>query len=142
MQNDKTINQKMIESVYEVVKDSTSTIMLSQGSDDCRYEYQEEKIFLNESDADEYAKVTIEKDDIKSEYESELYVDEVVIEDLDVEKKKISIDDLADHDLSMILLRNKNLEVKEVTVTKKVLVEKQVDTSVSDDNVQEAVNVQ
>ena len=42
----------------------------------------------------------------------------------------------------MILLKNKNLEVKEVTITKKVLVEKQENTSVSNDNVEQATNVQ
>ena len=122
---------KMIEDVYEVQKDSQSSIIFSNSAEDNnQYEYEESKIFLNESDADAYAKTSIDTDDIKNDYESDLYVDEVIIENEDIDKKKISIDKLSQHDLKMILLRNTNLEVKEVTITKKVLVEKSKDTSV------------
>ena len=122
---------KMIEDVYEVQKDSQSSIIFSNNCEDNnQYEYEESQIFLNESDADEYAKTATDTDNIKSEYESDLYVDEVIIENEDIDKKKISIDKLSQHDLKMILLRNTNLEVKEVTITKKVLVEKSKDTSV------------
>ena len=134
---------KMIEDVYEVQKDSQSSIIFSNGAEDNnQYEYEESQIFLNESDADAYAKTSIDTDDIKNDYESDLYVDEVIIENEDIDKKKISIDKLSQHDLEMILLKNKNLEVKEVTITKKVLVEKQENTSVSNDNVEQATNVQ
>ena len=135
---------KMIEDVYEVQKDSQSSIIFSNGCEDNnQYEYEENQIFLNESDADAYAKTSIDTDDIKSEYESDLYVDEVIIENEDINKKKISIDKLNQHDLEMILLKNKNLEVKEVTITKKVLVEKET-YEIKDDNgnVLEATNVQ
>ena len=134
---------KMIEDVYEVQKDSQSSIIFSNSAEDNnQYEYEESQIFLNESDADAYAKTSIDTDDIKNDYESDLYVDEVIIENEDIDKKKISIDELSQHDLEMILLKNKNLEVKEVTITKKVLVEKQENTSVSNDNVEQATNVQ
>jgi hypothetical protein len=134
---------KMIEDVYEVQKDSQSSIIFSNSAEDNnQYEYEESQIFLNESDADAYAKTSIDTDDIKNDYESDLYVDEVIIENEDIDKKKISIDELRQHDLEMILLKNKNLEVKEVTITKKVLVEKQENTSVSNDNVEQATNVQ
>ena len=126
-----TINQKMIEDVYEVEKNTQSTIILSSNAEDNhQFETEDSQIFLNESDADEYAKTATDTDNIKSEYESDLYVDEVIIENEDIDKKKISIDKLSQHDLKMILLRNTNLEVKEVTITKKVLVEKSKDTSV------------
>jgi hypothetical protein len=126
-----TINQKMIEDVYEVEKNTQSTIILSSNAEDNhQFETEDSQIFLNESDADEYAKTATDTDNIKSEYESDLYVDEVIIENEDIDKKKISIDKLSEHDLKMILLRNTNLEVKEVTITKKVLVEKSKDTSV------------
>jgi hypothetical protein len=126
-----TINQKIIEDVYEVDKITQSTIILSHNAEDNhQFETEDSKIFLNESDADEYAKTATDTDNIKSEYESDLYVDEVIIENEDIDKKKISIDKLSEHDLKMILLRNTNLEVKEVTITKKVLVEKSKDTSV------------
>ena len=126
-----TINQKIIEDVYEVDKITQSTIILSHNAEDNhQFETEDSKIFLNESDADEYAKTATDTDNIKSEYESDLYVDEVIIENEDIDKKKISIDKLSQHDLKMILLRNTNLEVKEVTITKKVLVEKSKDTSV------------
>ena len=126
-----TINQKMIEDVYEVEKNTQSTIILSSNAEDNhQFETEDSQIFLNESDADEYAKTATDTDNIKSEYESDLYVDEVIIENEDINKKKISIDKLSEHDLKMILLRNTNLEVKEVTITKKVLVEKSKDTSV------------
>ena len=138
-----TINQKIIEDVYEVDKITQSTIILSHNAEDNhQFETEDSKIFLNESDADEYAKTATDTDNIKSEYESDLYVDEVIIENEDINKKKISIDELRQHDLEMILLKNKNLEVKEVTITKKVLVEKQENTSVSNDNVEQATNVQ
>tara|TARA_B110000483_G_C17765182_1_gene377642 strand:- start:50 stop:490 length:441 start_codon:yes stop_codon:yes gene_type:complete len=138
-----TINQKIIEDVYEVDKITQSTIILSHNAEDNhQFETEDSKIFLNESDADEYAKTATDTDNIKSEYESDLYVDEVIIENEDIDKKKISIDELRQHDLEMILLKNKNLEVKEVTITKKVLVEKQENTSVSNDNVEQATNVQ
>ena len=126
-----TINQKIIEDVYEVDKITQSTIILSHNAEDNhQFETEDSQIFLNESDADEYAKTATDTDNIKSEYESDLYVDEVIIENEDIDKKKISIDKLSQHDLKMILLRNTNLEVKEVTITKKVLVEKSKDTSV------------
>ena len=139
----RAVTQKMIEDVYEVEKNTQSTIILSSiAEDNHQFETEDSKIFLNESDADEYAKTATDTDNIKSEYESDLYVDEVIIENEDIDKKKISIDELRQHDLEMILLKNKNLEVKEVTITKKVLVEKQENTSVSNDNVEQATNVQ
>tara|TARA_B100000780_G_scaffold83697_1_gene57247 strand:- start:170 stop:601 length:432 start_codon:yes stop_codon:yes gene_type:complete len=131
MSNNETINQKMIEEVYEVKKETASTIVLSGGAEDNQdYEYEESEIFLNESDATDYSNQETDTQDIKQDYESDLYVDEVIIERADVNTNKISIDKLDQHDLEMILLKNKNLEVKEITITKKVLVEKSKDTSV------------
>ena len=55
-----TINQKIIEDVYEVDKITQSTIILSHNAEDNhQFETEDSKIFLNESDADEYAKLLL-----------------------------------------------------------------------------------
>ena len=123
--------QNIIEEITRVDRTFDTRVELSgELNDSCDYQYEDTKLAINQEQLDDYCQISDSsscenlEDVIFEDVKDAVYVDSVTIHDNTIDTQKVKIDDLTVYEIDEILASNSDYKIKEITVTKKVLVKK------------------